>query len=378
LRSRDAQELIEKVYQAPLVPGGWVAALQEIADGFAAPVAFSAWMEATFTASRYYCVGLPAEEYGEFVAPGKNPWSAELGRRSLAAPLPSRLVIRAEDLLPQVMARHTEHYERFNRPLRAEFGALVITSRTGAGGALSIWRDRAFPDQALATLHRLEPHITRAQQVTAALLRAEERGCLACAALEVIGSIVLVVDARGRVRFANAAARDLLRAGAGLCVARQRLETQRPEETAQLQRLVRDAALAPSEAYLQAGGTMSVTRRSGLPLELHVAPLAPSREGDWPVGDLALLIARDPDAVPPSAVQFLNRRFGLTLAEARLALILLNGSGATDAAEQLGVSNATVRSHLQHIFEKTGTRRQAELVRLLATHPALSLRRSDR
>jgi DNA-binding CsgD family transcriptional regulator len=32
----------------------------------------------------------------------------------------------------------------------------------------------------------------------------------------------------------------------------------------------------------------------------------------------------------------------------------------------LGVSQSTVKTHLGHLFEKTGTRRQAELVKLTA------------
>jgi DNA-binding CsgD family transcriptional regulator len=37
------------------------------------------------------------------------------------------------------------------------------------------------------------------------------------------------------------------------------------------------------------------------------------------------------------------------------------------AAGRLGVSLATARTHLRHVFDKTGARRQAELVGLAAT-----------
>ena len=37
-------------------------------------------------------------------------------------------------------------------------------------------------------------------------------------------------------------------------------------------------------------------------------------------------------------------------------------------ADALGLSGATVKTHLQHLFEKTGTRRQADLVKVVAGH----------
>ena len=46
-------------------------------------------------------------------------------------------------------------------------------------------------------------------------------------------------------------------------------------------------------------------------------------------------------------------------------------------AEQLSVSITTIRTHLQRLFDKTGTRRQAELVRLVLTHPARVVSDSD-
>jgi len=43
----------------------------------------------------------------------------------------------------------------------------------------------------------------------------------------------------------------------------------------------------------------------------------------------------------------------------------VKGDGRDASAARLGIATTTVRAHLSHIFEKTGVRRQAELVRLL-------------
>jgi DNA-binding CsgD family transcriptional regulator len=58
-------------------------------------------------------------------------------------------------------------------------------------------------------------------------------------------------------------------------------------------------------------------------------------------------------------------RFGLTDAESGVAAEILKGDGRLAAARRLGISDTTAKTHLSNIFEKTGTRRQAELVRLI-------------
>jgi DNA-binding CsgD family transcriptional regulator len=57
----------------------------------------------------------------------------------------------------------------------------------------------------------------------------------------------------------------------------------------------------------------------------------------------------------------------LTKAEAAVAVRVLYGEGISAISDRLSLSSATVRTHLRAIFTKTGTHRQAELVRLLST-----------
>jgi DNA-binding CsgD family transcriptional regulator len=54
-------------------------------------------------------------------------------------------------------------------------------------------------------------------------------------------------------------------------------------------------------------------------------------------------------------------------AEADVALRVLRGEGLKPICGELSLSMATVKTHLQHVFDKTDTHRQAELVRLLLT-----------
>lgn len=66
--------------------------------------------------------------------------------------------------------------------------------------------------------------------------------------------------------------------------------------------------------------------------------------------------------------------YGLTLTEARVALAVASGITISATARRLKVSVNTVKTHLRRVYEKTGTSRQAELSRLIAT---ISLTRGD-
>jgi len=119
------------------------------------------------------------------------------------------------------------------------------------------------------------------------------------------------------------------------------------------------------------GGEFKIPRKHPRsPLHVTVTPLRSKTQiADFPwigVGTpVAIVTARDPDVDRRRREINLRRRFGLTAAEAGLATEILKGDGRIAAATRRGISDATARTHLSSIFEKTGTHRQAELIRLL-------------
>ena len=82
---------------------------------------------------------------------------------------------------------------------------------------------------------------------------------------------------------------------------------------------------------------------------------------------------RSSDEVLASLLPLLQQLYGLTPAEARVAQAMLQGHGLDATAKILDIQRTTARTHLYRLFEKTGTHRQSELVRLLAGVPALLL-----
>ncbi len=79
-----------------------------------------------------------------------------------------------------------------------------------------------------------------------------------------------------------------------------------------------------------------------------------------------MMILQDANIAPALDPVLLNRLFHLTPAETRLAAVLWCGEPIKAAADICGISESTARSHLRQILKKTGTSRQAELMRVFA------------
>jgi DNA-binding CsgD family transcriptional regulator len=58
--------------------------------------------------------------------------------------------------------------------------------------------------------------------------------------------------------------------------------------------------------------------------------------------------------------------YKLTPGELRVLHAVVEVGGVRAIADALGISPATVKTHLHHVFQKTGARRQIDLVKLVA------------
>lgn len=102
---------------------------------------------------------------------------------------------------------------------------------------------------------------------------------------------------------------------------------------------------------------------TGRPSIIHVLPLQHTalRSGIAPSAAAAVFIAPNVAVVPPDAIAKL---YDLTPAEWIVFARIVQGLTVGEIAVELGVGRATVKTHLLHVFAKTGTKRQAELVKL--------------
>jgi DNA-binding CsgD family transcriptional regulator len=167
---------------------------------------------------------------------------------------------------------------------------------------------------------------------------------------------------------ANAAAKAMLDEGSGIILDKGRLAAAGCRDI--LQKLIASCAQT-TLALGGPGGEFKIPRkRPRSPLDVTVTPLrSKARLADVPwigVGvPVAIVTVSDPDIDRRLQEVNLRHRFGLTGAEARLTAEILKGDGIAAAARRRGISAATAKTNLSSIFEKTGTHRQAELIRLL-------------
>ena len=78
----------------------------------------------------------------------------------------------------------------------------------------------------------------------------------------------------------------------------------------------------------------------------------------------AAIFVQDPIVVPPFPGEAFAKLYGLTGGELRVLLAMAPGLGVKEAAEMLGIGETTAKTHLQHIYAKTGTSKQTELMHL--------------
>jgi DNA-binding CsgD family transcriptional regulator len=83
-----------------------------------------------------------------------------------------------------------------------------------------------------------------------------------------------------------------------------------------------------------------------------------------PKAAAAVFITQAPGP-PPADIAAVADSYGLTAAETRMLEQLVHSATVADTANALGISMNTARSHLAHIFSKTGLSRQADLVALV-------------
>ena len=354
--------LINAIYEAAVDFGRWPDALRFISSVCASHTTVltrqgaspgESWSLAPECDPAYY------ESYCSYYH-GVNP----LWQRAASAP--SGTVLTDAMIIPKSELVRTEFYNDFLVPQRlGSMLSAVALVEQGQQTVIATHRQDEFDPGHIQLFQRLAPHLQRAVQLNTTLAGLEMRCEASAETLNRLQQGALLVDQSVGVVFANQEAERLLAAGDGLRVAKGVVCANTAANTALLHALIAGCARHGAEAG--AGGSLRLSRGPDrAPLSLQVAPLRSEAPlflmTERPV---AILFVTDPDRKASSPIAWLQRRFGLTAAEAAFAGEIVAGAGIQAAADRLQISRSTGRTHLGRIFEKTGTHRQAELVRLM-------------
>lgn len=243
----------------------------------------------------------------------------------------------------------------------------AFTDRSGAiSGFLTCTRPakrEAYSENDRNLVHVILPHIRHALRVRRHLTELESRHGAALNVLSRLEQGIFLVSADLTIRFVNREGERLLVSSGGLKTVKGRLVATDPADAARLQIAVLRAvagglSVDPGVLHIRRGDY----RR---PVLVRIIPFGSDRLQDaYGTDHTVFIMAVDPDG-RDCRVPNLRAIFDLTPGEERVAGLVAEGMSLPDIAKCLSVSLPTVKSHLQHLFQKTGTHRQAELVALM-------------
>jgi DNA-binding CsgD family transcriptional regulator len=272
-----------------------------------------------------------------------------------------KVVIDQDILTPRDMQRAGLYAESLI-PYGLQWFAVIGFWAGPALWGLSIQRTRQegpFEGNDKRILAGLSQRLTETAMLSQAVGRAVLTGMTNAFAL--IDRPALALDRSGFVIDINSAAERIF--DHEVCVRNRRLRLCNTQASGALDALIDRLATTPDTAALPAAPIV-VQRRDRRPLVIRILPVNGAARTPF-LGARVLLMLCDLDVerLPDAAV--IAQAFGLSQAETRLALLVGGGLSATRAADELGVSHETARSHLKAVLAKTGTHRQSELVALL-------------
>jgi DNA-binding CsgD family transcriptional regulator len=181
-------------------------------------------------------------------------------------------------------------------------------------------------------------------------------------ALDGLSAAVFLVDRRCHIEHANEAGQrmldedDFIRSVADQLVLRN----------AQANNNMRLAIMGGGDLGMAAGqATVVLVARDGQRYIAHLWPLrSPARSEPEVTKAAAALFVRKVELDGDSYGGVVANAFGLTPAELRVLLAIVQVGGVPETSEMLGVAETTVKTHLYRVFSKTGASRQADLVKL--------------
>lgn len=239
---------------------------------------------------------------------------------------------------------------------------------------------RAFTYEDCDRLRSVLPHIQRGLELREKLMRHEQSSRLAMSMLDSMPISMILVDAGGRVRFANAAGvRALSRPGSGLSILRSGprltsgvyLTARNRDDAIALRRLIASAGSGG------AGGSIRVRPSDDdlvheTPVQAALVSPAPSgmlADADSALrqaGGLALVVIEDLAQRALPSANMLSDLFGFSRSEAEVARGLIGGASAEDVADGRNVALDTVRNQIRAILRKSEASNLRDLERIMA------------
>lgn len=263
----------------------------------------------------------------------------------------------------------SELYRQAFAPWNLHSVGLCLLNKGMHGGVLNGFLrspgQEEIDHEILSRMALLNKHLWRAMHLEKRIDKLEQTLIQSNNILDVIEFGLVLYSSEGPPVFVNQAARRIFDTRDGLKLDRKGIGIADPSAQQQFDDLLQALNNPKVPISARSGGIVRVDRPSRKkPYSLMAVPLKEGSKAALDnVGVVVLLF--DPSAKRTTAINLFVASYGLTHAEALLALELATGSSLDDYAEKRRISRNTVKSQLRSIFSKTDTSRQPELVSLL-------------
>jgi DNA-binding CsgD family transcriptional regulator len=358
-------KLLDLIYDAATDEELWTAAFIEMADLTASQGGVMFGLDYRRRDVTFTFNGGMSEEHNRIFRERHfvNPFTAHMLH------VPVGKFVQSAELMSMSELERTAFYDEVLRPQETAHNFMVsLAAKADFQAAFNFCRtERQGPFEAdeLKFLARVFPHLRRSLLLGS---RLDSYKALQQAQFQVLDRLAIgmvLLDRAARVVFANAATRSMTADGGPLRLRNSLLTASRPTHTQRLEQLIQAALRQIPVA------TMKIPHPQDGRLLTVLASSTRSRDidrfGGLGMRDVAaMLVVLDPAQpfdIPPERIM---DAYGLTLAEARVALSAASGASVPETAQRLNISANTVKTHLRRVFAKTGATRQSELARLMA------------
>lgn len=309
------------------------------------------------------------EHREKLIAMPVNPWRERL--RELRMSSPTGVCRIGSSYLPMRELQQSRYYELVDKAIQVgPLATLYVEGHDSPSPnprtSLVVVRgagERDFTEETARVLERLHAPLRAAVTSYWAFERIRQLEHSPEIAYHALPQPVLVLRADGGIEYANPAADALLVRGELLATADGRLvragslrvETVRLLLSAASRGVAQQVRVCADDDSESASGVLHLTR----------LPADTAFEARWPRGSILATLQLRPVLETGVKLPALARRFGLTGAEADVLHEISSGASAKEIAERRQVQVSTVRTQIRGLLEKTGCRRQADLVRVL-------------
>ena len=367
---QELSEVIGNIYDCAVDPTLWQPTLSLIRDRLD-----MAYVHINFLHKSVSIEGAYSEP-GVFQSTWSQDWIDQLPRFFPTIPgIENWVALDIDDSISQMQHmsesdfQKSEIYEGWVKPqgLR-DYCYTTIAKRetmTGSIGAACYASRELITATERDCFRMLAPHIRRSLLISGMLDEGKLKLQLYRKLLDRIGAGVLIVEQDARLVYANELAERLLSEGQTLTVRHNKVTTTSLPHASGLQNAL-DRACSENDIDIgYFGNGIPLSGTDGSVAVCYVLPLGKSdRRRELGPGLAAVFITTNGASIPP-ALEVLSALSGLTSREARIALMVADGQSPGEASAALGISVNTMRTHLAHIFEKTGVNSQMGLAKFV-------------